>query len=62
MDNNAISLKETEECKMNNVVLIGRLDADPELRYLPGNGTPVCKFRLAVDRKFIQREETRSRV
>lgn len=35
---------------MNNVVLIGRLTRDPELRYLPGNGTAVTKFGLAVNR------------
>lgn len=34
---------------MNNVVLIGRLTRDPELRYLQ-NGTALCKFNLAVDR------------
>jgi single-strand DNA-binding protein len=35
---------------MNNVVLIGRLTRDPELRYIPGNGTPVSTFTLAVDK------------
>lgn len=35
---------------MNNVVLIGRLTKDPELRYVPVTGNPVCKFTLAVDR------------
>ncbi|MGJ0847448.1 single-stranded DNA-binding protein [Tissierella praeacuta] len=35
---------------MNNCVLIGRLTRDPELRYLPGNGTAVTKFGLAVNR------------
>lgn len=34
---------------MNNVVLIGRLTRDPELRYTP-SGTPTCTFTLAVDR------------
>lgn len=34
---------------MNNVNLIGRLTADPELRYTAG-GTPVCTLRLAVNR------------
>ena len=33
----------------NVVVLIGRLAADPELRYLP-NGTPVANFGIAVNR------------
>lgn len=34
---------------MNNVVLIGRLTRDPELRYIP-SGTPVSTFTLAVDK------------
>lgn len=35
---------------MNNVVLIGRLTRDPELRYIPGSGQAVTKFSLAVDK------------
>ena len=35
---------------MNNVVLIGRLTRDPELRYIPGSGTAVTKFSIAVDK------------
>ena len=34
----------------NRIVLIGRLTADPELRYTP-SGVPVAKFRLAVNRQ-----------
>lgn len=34
---------------MNNVVLIGRLCTDPELRYTP-SGVATCNFRLAVDK------------
>lgn len=34
---------------MNEVVLIGRLTKDPELRYTQNN-TAVCTFTLAVDR------------
>ena len=38
---------------MNNCTLIGRLCADPELRYLAnGNGTAVATFTLAVDRNL----------
>jgi len=36
---------------LNRVILIGRLTADPELRYT-GSGIPVANFRLAVDRSF----------
>ena len=35
---------------MNKVILMGRLVADPELRYTQGSNTAVCRFRLAVDR------------
>jgi len=38
---------------VNCVVLIGRLTADPELRYTP-SGVPVANFRLAVDRPFAR--------
>ena len=37
---------------MNNVVvLLGRLTADPGLRYLP-NGTPIAEFGVAVNRSI----------
>ena len=36
---------------LNRVILIGRLTADPELRYTP-SGKPLAKFRLAVGRSF----------
>lgn len=35
---------------MNNVVLIGRLVREPELRYLPGSGQAISTFTLAVDK------------
>lgn len=37
---------------MNTVVLIGRLTRDPELRYIPGSGTAICRFTLAIDRNL----------
>ena len=38
---------------MNSVNIIGRLCADPELRYLAnGNNTAVATFTLAVDRNL----------
>lgn len=36
---------------MNRVCLVGRLTRDPELRST-ANGTAVCNFTLAVDRRF----------
>ena len=35
---------------MNNVILIGRLTKDPELRYMQSDNTAIAKFTLAVDR------------
>ncbi|MCE5221883.1 MAG: single-stranded DNA-binding protein [Clostridium sp.] len=35
---------------MNKVVLIGRMTKDPELKFLPGNGTANCTLTLAVDK------------
>lgn len=37
---------------MNQVVLVGRLTVDPELRYLPNTGTPIARFSVAVDRSY----------
>lgn len=44
---------------MNSVVLIGRLTKDPELRYIPGTGTAVSTFTLAVNRDFTKKDGTR---
>ena len=37
---------------MNVVMIIGRLVADPELRYIPSTGKAVATFSVAVDRGF----------
>jgi len=42
---------------LNNVVLIGRLTRDPELRFLPVNGTPVSNFSLAVDKQISKEKK-----
>jgi len=39
---------------MNNVVLIGRLTRDPELKYIPQSETAVANFTLAVDRPMAK--------
>ena len=41
---------------MNHVVLVGRLTKDPELRYTPGEGTPVVNFTLAINRGYKNKE------
>jgi len=43
---------------LNQVVLIGNLARDPELRYTP-DGTPVTSFTIAVNRPFINRQGER---
>jgi len=35
----------------NSVVVVGRVDRDPELRYAP-NGAPVCSFSVATSRRI----------
>lgn len=42
---------------INNVTLIGRLTKDPELRYIPGSGTAVAKFSIAVDKGLSKQQK-----
>ncbi|HCQ6134659.1 TPA: single-stranded DNA-binding protein [Clostridioides difficile] len=44
---------------MNQVVLVGRLTRDPELKYIPGTGTAVASFTIAVDRNYINKDGKR---
>lgn len=41
---------------MNKIILMGRICSDVELKTTP-NGTNVCTFRIAVDRRFQQSGE-----
>ncbi len=44
---------------MNNVILIGNLVRDPELRYSTGqNQTAVCRFTVAVNDGYGERQRT----
>ena len=43
---------------INNVVLVGRLTKDPDLRYT-ANGTGVASFTLAVNRNFTNQSGER---
>ena len=45
----------------NKVVLLGNLTRDPDMRYTP-NGTAVCSFGLAVNRRYRQDDEWRDDV
>ena len=42
---------------MNKWIGIGRLTADPQLRYAAGSGTAVCRFTVAITRQF-KKDET----
>lgn len=42
---------------MNKITLVGRTTKDPELNYLPGNGTAVAKFTLAVNRPHLDKNK-----
>lgn len=43
---------------MNQVILIGRLVKEPELKYAANaNNTAICRFTLAVDRRFQKQGE-----
>lgn len=35
----------------NSVVVVGRVDRDPELRYAP-SGAPICSFSVATSRRI----------
>lgn len=45
----------------NKVILMGNLTRDPEVRYTP-QGTSVCNFGIAVNRKFKQGDEMKEEV
>ena len=38
-----------------NLILVGRLGRDPEMRYMP-NGDPVTSFSVATDRAYTGRD------
>jgi len=43
----------------NEIILIGRLGKDPDLKFTPG-GAPVGTLRLCVDTKFKQGNESKT--
>ncbi|MBI4698196.1 MAG: single-stranded DNA-binding protein [Nitrospirae bacterium] len=45
----------------NKVILIGNLTKDPEVRYTP-QGTSVCSFGIAVNRRYKQGDEQKEEV
>ncbi len=45
----------------NKIILMGNLTRDPEVRYTP-QGTSVCNFGIAVNRKYKQGDEIKKEV
>ncbi len=45
---------------VNKVILVGRLGADPELRYTP-SGQALAKFNVATDEVFTDRQGERQK-
>jgi single-strand DNA-binding protein len=41
---------------MNKVFLIGRLTADPQLKFTTGSGAAVATFSIAVERTFTKQD------
>ena len=44
---------------MNSVSLVGRLTKAPELRYMPGTGTAIATFTIAIDRDYKKKDGTK---
>ena len=44
---------------MNQIILVGRLVQDVELRYIAQTGTPVGMFTIAVNREFTSKSGKR---
>ena len=44
---------------MNKAILIGNLTRDPEISHLGDNGTPCCRFTLAVNRRYANKDGER---
>lgn len=42
---------------MNKIELVGRLCADPDLKYTAGTGNAVAKFKLAVNRPQLDKSK-----
>lgn len=45
---------------MNNVVLIGRLTKDPDVRYVPESQTAIATFTLAINRPVRTGDEKKA--
>lgn len=46
----------------NRVILLGNVTRNPEVRYIPGSGTAVARFGLAVNRRYKAGNDTKEEV
>lgn len=44
---------------MNVVTLVGRLTKNPDMRIIPGSGTVVALFYLAINRNYTKKDGTK---
>lgn len=44
---------------LNKVMLMGNLTRDPEVTYAPSNQTAICKFGLAINRRWMGQDGQR---
>ena len=49
--------KEKAMSSFSQTIVVGNLGNDPEMRYTP-DGTPVCSFSLAVNRRWTNQDGT----
>lgn len=46
----------------NKVILLGNVTRNPEVRYIPGSGSAVARFGLAVNRRYKTGNEVKEEV
>lgn len=46
----------------NRVILLGNVTRNPEVRYIPGSGTAVARFGLAINRRYKAGNDTKEEV
>jgi len=46
----------------NKVILLGNVTRNPEVRYIPGSGTAVGRFGIAVNRRYKSGNEVKDEV
>ena len=47
---------------VNKVIIVGNLGSDPETRYMPGSGDPVCSLSIATSESWKDKNSGEKRV